>query len=772
MAKKHEVLMETLAANVYPGMLAELAADLGVSVDSLKRLGLGWVPIVNFKKGPNFQGWWAIPERDSRGLVVGISLRSVDGMKVMYPGSKHGLVYPLNPEHELGRPMYQPGPTNWVRTMAAGVDCPVCGKPDGCLLSCENPVDPKAVICLRVESGRRMRMGYLHVRKPDGNVRASSPLPDSPDPVLVVEGMTDTAAAMDMGFVGVGRPSNLACMDLLLELCRGREVIVVGENDTKADGRSPGREGMVAAGQTLRQTARKIRMVLPPAKYKDLRQWRSYESLTRDQFLAYVEAEGQQETEQAVLEDDRPRTVALSYLSDCYRLAGRHTLRRHANTWYTYAGSQYAELSDEAFESPIYAWAHRKQVTITNTKTGSIHLEPLYCDSGFVTNITRALKAEVQVPATRVPCWINGASGPDATELVVFPNGLLHIPAYLAGSPEAEYLLPPTPDYFTTTCLAQPFDATAQAPVWLHFLDSSLGDDPDKIRLLQEWFGYCLTPDTSFAKMMYLRGLSGAGKTVVLNALQAMVGDDQAASPSLGQLTTQFGLSPMLGKLICTIPDARDVAGSDKVRGLEVLLNIAGNDYIQIDRKFKDPLAKQKLFCRITIASNKFLDIPDHEGAMLRRLNVVEFRRSFVGREDWELDAKLRAETQGIVVWALEGLRRLRDQGRFTVPESSKEALVEWRLSTSPMASFLEEACDQREKAEIGKDEIWQAWSQWASERGLRVTMKSRMFEQLRVNAPYVISDCYEDERGHKHNVFRGITLKPWAQKALLGRPS
>lgn len=769
MANKYDTLMAVFAGNAYPAMLQELAASLDVKLESLEKLGIGWVPIVEFKKGPNYQGWWAIPERDSRGLVVGISLRSIDGHKVMYPGSKHGLVFALNPEHELGRPAYQPGPSNWVRTMEAGVECPVCGKPDGCLLSRENTADPQAVICIRTPSARIMRMGYLHIRKDEGRRTASSPLPASTDPILIVEGMSDTAAAMDMGFVAVGRPSNLACLDLLLEVCRGRHVIIVGENDAKPDGRCPGREGMVAAAQVLRQTAQKTQMVLPPSQYKDLRQWRTYESVTAEQFLAHVAAEGQQETEHVVLDDNRPRTIALQYLTDRYALAGRHTLRRYAGTWYAFVGSHYAEVKDEAFEAPLYPWAHGKQVTIVN-KSGDVHVEPLFCDSAFVTNVARALRAEVQVTVPKTPAWINGAYGPDPAELVVFPNGLLHVPSYLAGAPESEYLLPPTPDYFTMSCLGTSFDPTAKAPVWRRFLNSSLGDDHDKIKLLQEWFGYCLTPDTSQAKLMYLRGLTGAGKSVVLDALHAMVGEDQAASPALNQLTHQFGLYPLLGRLVCTIPDARDVAGSDKLRGLEVLLNIAGNDYIQIDRKFKDPVAKQKLFCRITIASNKFIDVPDHEGAMLRRLNVVEFRRSFVGREDFGLSQKIIAEAAGIINWALDGLRRLREQGRFTVPQSSQEALQEWRLGSSPMASFLEDACDQTPDGEVHKEEFWEAWSQWAAERGIRTSMKSRVFEQLKINAPFVVSDCYEDTNRKKHNVFRGLRLKSWAVKQFTGR--
>ena len=56
------------------------------------------------------------------------------------------------------------------------------------------------------------------------------------------------------------------------------------------------------------------------------------------------------------------------------------------------------------------------------------------------------------------------------------------------------------------------------------------------------------------------------------------------------------------------------------MRGLEVLLGITGNDAMQINRKFKDQLEGTVLTARITVASNDFLDVPDYNGAMLRRL--------------------------------------------------------------------------------------------------------------------------------------------------------
>jgi hypothetical protein len=278
MSKKFEAQLEKYQGNCYPAMLEDLGQHLGVSADSLRRLALGWAPIVQFKKGPNSSGWFVIPERDSIGNTTGLSLRSQNDYKVMFPGSKHGLVYEVNPNHEHGSGGYNAGSSNWVRTMDAGHTCPVCLKPDGCLLSAENPADPKAVVCIRVRKGseKPLRFGHLHIRKSEGKLsKATSALAGDPaEYVIVVEGMSDTAAAMDLGFASVGRPSNLACMDELKDLVRGRRVVIIGENDKHTvAGKEvePGREGMVAAFQVISKVCGDIKMVMPPSHIKDLR---------------------------------------------------------------------------------------------------------------------------------------------------------------------------------------------------------------------------------------------------------------------------------------------------------------------------------------------------------------------------------------------------------------------------------------------------------------------------------------------------------------------
>ena len=777
MASKLDILLGKCQGNSYPTMLEQLSEHLGVSADSLTRLALGWAPIVKFKKGPNFQGWWVIPERDSNGIPIGLSLRSQTDKKVMYPGSKHGLIYELNPAHERGSMAYQHGAHNWVRTMDAGVDCPVCGKPDGCIVSGEDPDNPRAVICIRTSEGseKRMRFGYLHILKESGHIhRNAAVLPESESPVIIVEGMTDTAAVMDMGFIGVGRPSNLACTNLLSYLVRGRKVIVVGENDeiNPLTGKRPGHEGMIATFQVLKKVCPDITWVLPPDHINDIRQWRSTCDLTAEEFLDYVTKHGRQRTEETILPDGKPLTLARTWLDDQHRMAGRYVLRYYKGLWFVYEGAKYIQVDEDVeIRGPLYRWCDDKMV-LTEDKGGVQSLTPLICHKGVVNNVMDALLSPCPLDTDDVPAWINDAVGPNPKDLITFNNGILWVPKYLAGAPECEYLLDLTPDFFTTSCLPFAFDPTAECPEWRKYLRTTIGDCSDKIKLMREWFGYCMTSDTGYHKMLIMRGPKRSGKSTAIAVLEAVVGREQTAGISFAQLTQPFGLEPLVGKQLAIMGDARLPRTGDSMRALELLLNIVGEDSVCINRKFRKALENHHLKCRFTLATNELPELPDHAGALEARLNILDFRNSFLGREDFGLRDRLVAEAPGIAIWALEGLRRLGKQGRFTLPESSKESLREWRTTTSPTAAFLEECCDETDQnEEVLKAELFDAWSGWSSERGMRMLVKSRFFERLKANAPFAVSITYE-KGGHKFSVYRGLKLKKWAAKQYTGKPN
>lgn len=94
------------------------------------------------------------------------------------------------------------------------------------------------------------------------------------DPVLIAEGPSDVLAGTCIGLNVIGRPSNRGGVELLTHVCRERRVVILGENDRKADGRWPGRDGAAAVAEKLATAwERPVPIALPPDGAKDLRDW-------------------------------------------------------------------------------------------------------------------------------------------------------------------------------------------------------------------------------------------------------------------------------------------------------------------------------------------------------------------------------------------------------------------------------------------------------------------------------------------------------------------
>lgn len=769
-------MLEQYQGNVYSSMLRSLGAQLHVSESSLARLELGWVPIMEFKKGPNFQGWWAIPERDAYGVPVGISLRSQRGWKCMAPGSNHGLIYPVNPAHERGRPAYQHGAHNWTRVADEGIECPVCRKPDGCLVSSEDVHDPRAVICIRTaqDAMRPMKLGWLHIRKPGGNTAGVPVIENSDHPILIVEGMTDVATALDIGFVAVGRPNNMGGLGILRDAVRGRDVIVLGENDAvnAVTGKRPGEEGMVATFQFLKEAVKTIQQVLPPSHVKDLRAWAQSETLTVTGVLEHIAANVRVTEELKIIPNPKPRTMAKAFLDATYRMAGRYTLRYRRGEWFRYDGTRYREVEPEVFiRGPIYQWADDKFVVKENIK-GEETVRPLVCTRSTVGDMVDAMNDPALCPvrADAVPCWLNDYEGPNPENIIPFSNGLLYLPAYLEGLPEDRYLLPRTPDYFSHYCLPYAFDATAQAPDLQAWLRSTFPRESESRELLREWMGYSLHPHNLYQKLMIFRGPRRSGKSTAIDMIRSLVGADQCASPSFSSMTsTPHGLEGLLNKQAWLMGDVRVSGKQDVVRAMEILLNVAGDDAISIARKYKGEIVT-KIPAKITMATNELPALPDHSGALQSRLLILNFNQSFYGREDRGIKNRLVQQAPGVMLWALEGLRALRERGEFSMPAQSNEAMDSFRTTSSPTASFVEECCEEHSGAEILKLEMYDAWQAWAKERGIRPISRGRFIERLRANTQAVHSETYLRD-GHKLSVFKGIKLMPWAERNLLGKP-
>lgn len=755
----------------FQAVLSVLADNLGVSDKSLRDLSIGYAPLVKFTKRTS-ERWWSIPERNAEGEIVGLSLRSEkDGTKVMYPGSKHGLIYAVRPDYKPGSKEYTPGKQNWVRTMDAGVPCPICGKPDGCLLSSENPHDPKAVLCIREQAGSSRpgnvdTGGWLHIRKPDGVVSRNGPLRQSDYPTVIVEGASDCAAALDLSLESVGRPSNLAGLGLLKKLVEGRKVIIVGENDKKPDGKWPGRVGMEATFATLRNDCAAT-MVLPPEEYKDFRQWKTGANLTRESFLEYVAKNGVVVTESRILESVEPLVIAERWLQEENWADGFPTLRRYASHWYKFDGTRYAAAMDGPdIRGRLYAWLTGRLV-MTETAGGEPIVKKYAADMSKVTNIVDALWRDCPLRIDP-PCWIDGRTSPEPQNLICFPNGLFDVNQFLYDG--SSVLHPLTPLFFTFHTLPYEYSPDARCPLWLKFLGQIFPDDHHKIRLLQEWFGYNLVPDTSQQKMMVMLGKAGSGKSTTLHVLAALLGHEQVAQTSFDQLGEKFGISQLIGKLAALIPDGHIGRYTDTKILMERLKVLTGENNGRMGvRKMREDASEARFYARVTIATNEPPEFPDDANAMHRRTLALLFTEEFVKNPDRSLPERLAAEAPGIFNWALEGLARLRARGVFSLPESSIKLIGDLSRIASPLQQFVYDCGDVTSGGEEPTDVLVQVWRNWMREQGGSGGMPLKFIHNLCMNFNG-LRQVFDVRNGQRTSKIVGLSLTKEAKEKYLSR--
>ncbi|MGE0651669.1 MAG: phage/plasmid primase, P4 family [Alphaproteobacteria bacterium] len=402
-----------------------------------------------------------------------------------------------------------------------------------------------------------------------------------------------------------------------------------------------------------------------------------------------------------------PMPSARRFIARRYIVGEMRTLHHRGGVFYAWNGACYLQLEEAAVKAALYEFLEASVRWCDKTA----RLVPFQPNRTKVLDLLDALRAVTNLDGKiAVPCWLDGT--PDLPPIDILPcaNGLLHLPS--------RDLLPSTPAFFCDNALEFAFDASAREPAaWLAFLNSLWPEDPDAISVLQETFGYLLTPDTRQQKIFMLIGPKRSGKGTIARVLTALLGAANVCGPTLSSLERNFGMAPLIGKTAAIIADARLSGRADQAAITERLLSISGEDGLTIDRKHL-PAWTGRLQTRLVILTNELPRLADTSGALAGRFIALTMSRSFYGREDHGLTDRLLDELPAILNWAIDGWERLRARGRFEQPASSVEAMEAMEDLSSPVGAFVREKCDVGSGLTVEIDRLFAAWCAWCRDQG------------------------------------------------------
>jgi len=299
-------------------------------------------------------------------------------------------------------------------------------------------------------------------------------------------------------------------------------------------------------------------------------------------------------------------------------------------------------------------------------------------------------------------------------ELIGFLNGDL--------KPLTGKLYDHSPDHYILNQMPIAWTPDANCNLWEKTINEFFQNDPDsneKACFLQEWFGYCLIPETRFHKFLWLVGSGANGKTLTLNILSSVVGVDNISSAYLKDLDNKFTRAYLQNKLVNISAEMNNKTPISEIS----LKAITSGDSMTAEEKFKPPFTFRP-FARLIGATNTLPKLDDLSGGFERRAIILTFNRVFKEDEqDRYLEENLRKELPGILSWAVEGLKRLLENDSFTIPRSSKEALGQYLFNSDPILQFVEDKMIRDEKGEI-PGVIFRAYQNWAIQNGHKEVSK------------------------------------------------
>jgi len=291
------------------------------------------------------------------------------------------------------------------------------------------------------------------------------------------------------------------------------------------------------------------------------------------------------------------------------------------------------------------------------------------------------------------------------------------------------------------------------------FLETSLvkkdetTPDQELIKLVQEMMGNFLIPNMNASAAFFLVGFGSNGKSVLSELIGDIFGEKFRIAMSLQTLTTrQFSLFHLIGKRI-NISNEEE----SKYMQSDVFKALVTGEMMSGEKKFGGHFEFNNT-AKMLFASNRLPVFDGLNYGLRRRIKIVPFLRIFSDKEqDVNLAKKLRKEIPGILLWMIEGAKRLKENNyTFTNPEVSSSALEDLVNEMSSAMNFVSEDYIVTDTPQITKNDLYNDYTFWCRENGRKAMSKINFIKDIESNIPNIKEGRIVSDDGSKR---RGLNL-------------
>jgi len=249
------------------------------------------------------------------------------------------------------------------------------------------------------------------------------------------------------------------------------------------------------------------------------------------------------------------------------------------------------------------------------------------------------------------------------------------------------------PEIKSTIQLNCNYSKAAEYPMeWMKFIKTFSDSDENITSIIQEWFGLTISnvKGSITKKCMALWGVrENTGKTQYENMMIHLLGSENICSTAIQDFSKTFGTGDIYGAAAIIIDDqtAANIADSSTFK------SITGGGFIRCEIKGKQSFPYE-FTGTLTFGCN---DLPFFKGDkgdhLFERFIIIPCDNVIPETERvGDILERFKPESDGIILWALEGLHRLNDNGyKFTHSDRCQTALEEYRCANDSLYNFIKE---------------------------------------------------------------------------------
>jgi len=276
---------------------------------------------------------------------------------------------------------------------------------------------------------------------------------------------------------------------------------------------------------------------------------------------------------------------------------------------------------------------------------------------------------------------------------------------------------------------------------------------------LQQLLGYAATGHVSEDLMPVLDGTGSNGKTTLLTAVSAALGE--YAAPASAKLLMKSGHDEH-PTLIADLHGRRLVYVEETAEGgalrTEAMKALTGGSELKARFMRADYFSFTPTH-QLVVATNHRPAVNSTEHATWRRLRLVPFPHRYTRAEDARpgdriVDRGLRARLRtgerqraAMLAWIVAGAGAWHRDGIVDCPEIT-EATAEWRRSEDVILRFFEDRCELTPGASVRSSELHRAYAAWCEHEGRPSSSNKELTKRIEAHDVAVDLDLRKTRQG------------------------